>query len=86
MLQVPAIWEDAAKATMRRAMEDAGLLRCGTQRSTASQHPLLIVLEPEAASIYCHVRARVLHRARVLYRAHAACQPSSDTCAATGVT
>ncbi len=67
--QVPAIWDDAAKATMRLAMCDAGLVRGaqgGTQggahaaagsapAAVGSAHPLLMVLEPEAASIYCQV-------------------------------
>ena len=61
MPQVPAIWDDAAKATMRRAMADAGLVPdavLGAQSSakTGSPHPLLMVLEPEAASIYCQAR------------------------------
>ena len=40
-------------------MQDAGLV-CGGVNSdsseTASMHPVMMVLEPEAASIYCHVR------------------------------
>ncbi len=43
---------------MRGAMEEAGLVaRCGVSNSAGSQHPLLMVLEPEAAAIYCQARA-----------------------------
>jgi hypothetical protein len=58
--QVPAVWDEAAKATMADCMADAGLVayRDSSQPpvSGASAHKLLMVLEPEAASIYCHVR------------------------------
>ena len=44
---------------MRDALQDAGLV-CGGVNSDssemASMHPVMMVLEPEAASIYCHVR------------------------------
>ncbi|GAQ90012.1 Molecular chaperones HSP70/HSC70 [Klebsormidium nitens] len=47
-LTVPAIWEEPAKQEMKRIAEAAGLIGPG-----ASPHPLLIVLEPEAAAVYC---------------------------------
>jgi hypothetical protein len=61
-ITVPAIWGDDAKATMRRCMEDAGLVvRRAPSGDDAeneapaggSPHALLMVLEPEAASLYC---------------------------------
>lgn len=53
-LTVPAIWDEDAKQEMKRIAEIAGLIGPG-----ASQHPLLIVLEPEAAAVYCdkHMKA-----------------------------
>ena len=59
---------------MRQAMVDAGLVRAappagggnsrraGGDAAGGSPHPLHLVLEPEAASIYCQARARVLLR------------------------
>lgn len=44
---VPSIWDNAAKAVMRKCVEDAGLVE-------ESPHPLIMVLEPEAASFSCH--------------------------------
>jgi molecular chaperone DnaK (HSP70) len=60
-ITVPAIWGDDAKATMRRCMEDAGLVQRAASSDDAenvapaggSPHALLMVLEPEAASLYC---------------------------------
>ena len=46
---VPSIWSNAAKATMKRCMAAAGLVG-GVD---GSPHPLIMVLEPEAASFYC---------------------------------
>jgi hypothetical protein len=72
--QVPAIWDDAAKATMRLAMCDAGLVRLaqgGAQAAVGSAHPLLMVLEPEAASIYCQVRSMPF----LIHRHVCACMP-----------
>jgi molecular chaperone DnaK (HSP70) len=53
---VPSIWDNAGKATMKSAMIAAELL-------DASPHPLIIVLEPEAASFHCHklIREQMLH-------------------------
>ncbi|KAG0620323.1 hypothetical protein M758_4G207200 [Ceratodon purpureus] len=49
-ITVPAIWDDSAKATMKSCMEAAGLVK----GVSGSPHPLIVVLEPEAASFYCH--------------------------------
>ncbi|KAG0603397.1 hypothetical protein M758_10G090700 [Ceratodon purpureus] len=43
-ITVPSIWDNSAKATMRACMVSAGLV---------SPHPVVIVLEPEAASFHC---------------------------------
>jgi len=48
-LTVPAIWTNANKQLMRRAAQKAGLI--GSDKEDAER--LLIVLEPEAAAIYC---------------------------------
>ncbi|OKH41616.1 chaperone protein [Calothrix sp. HK-06] len=48
-LTIPAIWTDADKQLMRRAAQQAGLI--GTSDSEAER--LLLVLEPEAAALYC---------------------------------
>ncbi|KAG0604378.1 hypothetical protein M758_10G167700 [Ceratodon purpureus] len=47
---VPSIWDNAAKATMKRCMTSAGLVG----GVAGSRHPLTMVLEPEAASFCCH--------------------------------
>ena len=54
-LTVPAIWDDHAKQLMKSYAEQAGLIQSANANtdSTASPHPLLIVLEPEAAAVYC---------------------------------
>ncbi|CAK9224696.1 unnamed protein product [Sphagnum troendelagicum] len=59
---VPSIWSDSAKRKMKQCMADAGLVvgsagggpKGSSQRQYASPHPLIMVLEPEAASCYCH--------------------------------
>lgn len=48
-LTVPAIWNDADKQLMRQAAQNAGLIDI----DSADQERLLLVLEPEAASLYC---------------------------------
>ncbi|XP_060566322.1 heat shock 70 kDa protein 12A-like [Ruditapes philippinarum] len=45
VLTIPAIWNDVAKQFMRESAEDAGI----------KEERLIIALEPEAASIYCHL-------------------------------
>lgn len=50
---VPSIWDDHAKKQMEVCMARAGLIRT-LQSPDGSPHPLSIVLEPEAASCYCH--------------------------------
>lgn len=53
-LTLPAIlWDDRAKHLMASYAEDAGLVQKSGSSSEGSPHPLRIVLEPEAASIYC---------------------------------
>ncbi|KAG0629702.1 hypothetical protein M758_1G123700 [Ceratodon purpureus] len=47
---VPSIWDNAAKAAMKTYMTSAGLVN-GVD---GSRHPLIMVLEPEAASFFCH--------------------------------
>ncbi|KAG0566540.1 hypothetical protein KC19_7G071100 [Ceratodon purpureus] len=47
---VPSIWDNGAKAMMKTCMTAAGLVN-GVD---GSPHPLIIVLEPEAASFFCH--------------------------------
>jgi hypothetical protein len=59
---VPSIWSDSAKRKMKQCMADAGLVvgsggggpNGSSQRPYASPHPLIMVLEPEAASCHCH--------------------------------
>ena len=47
---VPSIWDNAAKAVMKTCMTSAGLV----DGVDGSRHPLIMVLEPEAASFFCH--------------------------------
>ena len=62
-----------SSALQARAMEEAQLVRAAgapsSRRSPASAHPLLTVLEPEAAAVYCQHRmaaelAQVVRAAR----------------------
>lgn len=48
---VPSIWDNAAKEVMKTCMRAAGLVFNGVE---GSPHPLIMVLEPEAASFHCH--------------------------------
>lgn len=48
-LTIPAIWSDLQKKWMRLAAQEAGLIGTGPQEETR----LLLVLEPEAAALYC---------------------------------
>ncbi|MDZ7966419.1 MAG: Hsp70 family protein [Nostoc sp. DedSLP03] len=48
-LTIPAIWTNAEKQFMRKAAQKAGLVGEGS----AEAERLLLVLEPEAAAIYC---------------------------------
>lgn len=50
-LTVPAIWSEADKQLMRRAIERAGVVE-----GSGGQGRLTIVLEPEAAAVYCRTR------------------------------
>ena len=47
---VPSIWSNGAKTTMKSCMTAAGLVN----GVNGSHHPLVMVLEPEAASFHCH--------------------------------
>jgi len=48
-LTIPAIWKDADKDLMRRAAQKAGLIGSSDEESDR----LFLVLEPEAAAIFC---------------------------------
>eukprot|EP00899_Mesostigma_viride_P011497 jgi/Mesvir1/20348/Mv19935-RA.1 len=50
-LTVPAIWDEAAKAAMLRAAAKAGMVKMNTT-GAGSKHAPLLILEPEAASLY----------------------------------
>ena len=54
-LTVPTLWDDHAKQCMKIYAEEAGLVvgRSQNPSSEASRHTLEIVLEPEAAAVYC---------------------------------
>ena len=56
---VPSIWDNAAKAVMKTCMTSAGLV----DGVDGSRHPLILVLEPEAASLFCH---KVMSQEQVL--------------------
>ncbi|CAM6123587.1 unnamed protein product [Calypogeia fissa] len=61
-LTVPAMWEDAAKQRMKKCAERAGLVSGPSNRSgEGSPHPVIIVLEPEAASVYCLHYLKKIH-------------------------
>lgn len=70
-LTVPAIWDESAKQVMKVCAEKAGMVK-GAECSTsldASPYPLDIILEPEAASVYCQQKAKALnlkHRDKLL--------------------
>ena len=49
-ITVPSIWDNYAKEMMKTCMTGAGLVH-GVD---GSPHPLIVVLEPEAASFHCH--------------------------------
>ncbi|KAI8817205.1 uncharacterized protein EV422DRAFT_509232 [Fimicolochytrium jonesii] len=53
-LTVPAIWSEHAKHTMRRAAARAGLISPGE----VNMPRLSVVLEPEAAAIYCFKKVK----------------------------
>jgi molecular chaperone DnaK (HSP70) len=52
-LTIPAIWSDVSKSCMRVAAQRAGLI----SQDPADQDRLLLVLEPEAAALYCMEKA-----------------------------
>ncbi|KAH7306178.1 hypothetical protein KP509_22G000600 [Ceratopteris richardii] len=58
-LTVPAIWEEEAKQLMRTYAEMAGMITGNLcpNNCKASPYPLKIILEPEAASVYCQNEA-----------------------------
>lgn len=53
-LTVPAIWSDDAKGLMRQAAIEAGMIDAGA----ADASRLNLVLEPEAAAIYCQQQTK----------------------------
>lgn len=53
-LTIPAIWTDADKQLMRRAAQKAGLI--GSSQNESER--LLLVLEPEAAAVYCREKEK----------------------------
>ena len=53
-LTIPAIWTNEAKGLMRQAAIDAGLI--GTESNESKR--LNLVLEPEAAAVYCQTHGR----------------------------
>lgn len=56
LLTVPAIWDDQAKQRMKACAEAAGMVqgrKSDWSGSEGSPHPLGIILEPEAAAVYC---------------------------------
>ncbi|KAJ3307918.1 hypothetical protein HDU76_004266 [Blyttiomyces sp. JEL0837] len=61
VVTVPAIWREDAKSLMRSAAIKAGLAKPGQSSS------LLLVLEPEAASIYCLSEDRVAFKKGDVY-------------------
>jgi hypothetical protein len=53
-LTIPAQWTQAARAAMIQAAEKAGMIRLPSSPDNGgSEFPLLLVLEPEAASVFC---------------------------------
>ena len=59
-LTVPAIWDEKAKQTMKACAEKAGMVKgpASDLSASASPFPLDIILEPEAASVYCQEKAK----------------------------
>ncbi|CAM6123595.1 unnamed protein product [Calypogeia fissa] len=56
-LTIPAIWNDSAKQQMEICAQKANLISGPSNTSGAgSPHPLVTVLEPEAASAYCMLK------------------------------
>lgn len=69
-LTVPAIWSDFAKQRMKSCAEAAGMVQArngnGYGSGDGSPFPLAIVLEPEAAAVYCLTEPTLLSR-RITY-------------------
>ncbi|MCO5548964.1 hypothetical protein L7F22_002428 [Adiantum nelumboides] len=62
-LTVPAIWDERAKQVMKVCAEKAGMVKggsCPISGADPSPFPLGIILEPEAASVYCQHKAKAL--------------------------
>ena len=60
-LTVPAIWDEKAKQAMKACAEKAGMVKgpgCDDVFAAASPFPLHIILEPEAASVYCQEKVK----------------------------
>ncbi|KAG0580945.1 hypothetical protein KC19_4G212300 [Ceratodon purpureus] len=54
-LTVPAVWNEHAKKEMRLCAEMAGLVQ-EQDDDAGSPHPLKLLIEPEAASVYCQMK------------------------------
>jgi hypothetical protein len=52
-ITVPATYDQAARVTMEQIAMRAGLVLDPALDNGASPHPIVIVLEPEAASVWC---------------------------------
>ena len=50
-ITVPSVWDDNAKQQMKDCMVRAGLVRGLTNNITGSLHPVILILESEAASV-----------------------------------
>ncbi len=66
-LTIPAIWSMAARTAMHTAAKQAGMVRGDGPDNGGSPFDLLLVLEPEAASIYCLNKVAIDHAAKALY-------------------
>ena len=55
VITVPSIWDEKAKQRMKKCMERSNLVqpRDRVDSNGGSRHELLLILEPEAGSIYC---------------------------------
>jgi hypothetical protein len=66
-LTVPAQWSMAARSAMHTAAKMAGMVRGEGADNGGSAFPLLLVLEPEAASVFCLNRVANPDAAEALY-------------------
>ncbi|KAJ7547735.1 hypothetical protein O6H91_08G101400 [Diphasiastrum complanatum] len=60
-ITVPVIWDENAKERMKACAESAGMVGGQYCRiADISPHPLIIALEPEAASLYCQRKCQTV--------------------------